>query len=136
MMDVLKGVVKAANTIMLLINGEETRLDSSLQQMLREMQALFGESFWQHSIIGVSHRKYDMGAIMERNHSGKTEEWFLDQWNKELEEKFHINVTVPGVFIDSWSQQPWNIEDGNQQEAFFRETGKLWDFSQEKDLFF
>ena len=135
MMDVLKGVVKAANTIMLLINGEETRLDSSLQQMLREMQALFGESFWKHTIIGVSHWPYDINSIMQRNHTGKTEEWFSEQWNTELNDKFQINLTLPAVFIDSYSQQPWNIEDPLQHEAFTRETSKLWDFSQSMDLF-
>merc|ERR1712107_84210 len=59
----------------------------------------------------------------------------MENWNNELDEKFHINISLPGVFIDSWSQQPWNTGDSQQQEAFYRETGKLWDFSQEMDLF-
>ena len=52
MLNVLKNIVKGANAIVLLINGENERFDASLQQMMREMQALFGESFWLYTIIG------------------------------------------------------------------------------------
>ena len=45
MMDVLKNNIEGCNGIVLLINGEEERFDASLQQMIREMQALFGEDF-------------------------------------------------------------------------------------------
>ena len=38
MMDVLKNVIKGANTIVLLVNGGGERFDASLQQMMREMQ--------------------------------------------------------------------------------------------------
>ena len=55
MMDVLKNVIKGANGLVLLVNREKERFDASLQQMIREMQALFGEEFWRYTIIGVSH---------------------------------------------------------------------------------
>ena len=42
---------------------------------------------------------------------------------------------MKGVFIDAWSQQPWNLADGRQQEAFGRETNKLWTFMEENELF-
>jgi len=135
MMDVLKNVIEGCNGIVLLINGEEERFDASLQQMMREMQALFGEDFWRFTIIGVSHWAYDMQSVMARNHTGKTEQFFMEEWNQLLQEKFHINVTLDGVFIDSWSQQPWNIYDEGQQIAFKRETTKLWDFAKGNGLF-
>ena len=37
-LSVLKNVIKGANAIVLLINGDEERFDESLQQMMREMQ--------------------------------------------------------------------------------------------------
>ena len=33
---------------------------------------------------------------------------------------------MEAVFIDSWAKQPWNLNDPLQQEAFGRETLKLW----------
>jgi len=135
MIHVLKDIVRAANTLLILVNGEEERFDFSFQQMLREMQALFGESFWNNALVGVSHWAYDHQSQMERNDTGKDEKWFMEDWNNLLREKCHVNVTLEGVFIDAFSQKGYNLEDKDQQEAFQRETGKLWDYSLNKDLF-
>ena len=59
----------------------------------------------------------------------------MAEWNELLQSKFHITGELDGVFIDSFSQQPWNLPDPLQQEAFQRETGKLWTFLQEHDVF-
>ena len=59
----------------------------------------------------------------------------MEEWNNLLQEKFHIELELEGVFIDSWSQQPWNIQDQDQQIAFERETNKLWSFAQGNELF-
>jgi len=121
--------------VMLLVNGEEERFDAGLQQMIREMQALFGEDLWENTIIGVSHWAYDANSVNERNFTGKTEEVYLASWNELLHTKFHIETTLTGVFIDSWSQQPWNLGDPMQQEAFDRETEKLWKFFESHEEF-
>merc|ERR1712012_9241 len=99
------------------------------------MEALFGQRLWDNTLIGVSFWAYDANSIAKRKYSGQTEEVFMSQWNEKLKEKFHINKTLNGVFIDSWSQQPWNKEDTTQQEAFKRETQKLLKFAQGADLF-
>ena len=52
MLKVLKDKVKGANALMLLMNGEEERFDASFQQMVREMQAMFGKTMWEYIIIG------------------------------------------------------------------------------------
>ena len=52
MLKVLKDKVKGANALMLLMNGEEERFDASFQQMVREMQAMFGKTMWEYTIIG------------------------------------------------------------------------------------
>ena len=39
----------------------------------------------------------------------------MEEWNDLLHEKFHIDVELQGVFIDAWSQQPWNIQDRVQR---------------------
>ena len=41
-----------ANGILLLVNGKDTRFRPELVQMMREMQALFSEDFWDYTIIG------------------------------------------------------------------------------------
>merc|ERR1712126_206667 len=58
----------------------------------------------------------------------------MEEINSQLEEKFHLKMTLKGVFIDSFSQQPWNKGDQHQQEVFQQETQKLWDFAKDKKL--
>ena len=135
MMGALHTIIKGANAMVLLINGQDERFDASMQQMIREMQALFGEDFWLHTVIGVSHWAFDANSVAQRNFTGKTEDKLMAEWNELLRSKFHITGELEGVFIDSFSQQPWNLPDPLQQEAFQRETEKLWTFLQEHDLF-
>ena len=135
MMGALHSVIKGANAMVFLINGQDERFDASMQQMIREMQALFGEDFWLHTVIGVSHWAFDANSVAQRNFTGKTEDKLMAEWNELLQSKFHITGELDGVFIDSFSQQPWNLPDPLQQEAFQRETGKLWTFLQEHDVF-
>ena len=96
---------------------------------------MFGKSFWDHVILGVSFWAYDQISVDIRNHSGKTESWWMDEKNKQLKARFHLKKDLDAVFIDSWSQQYWNIEDDLQQVAFQRETKKLWDSFSVMDSF-
>ena len=59
--------LKSANTLLLVIKGTDLRLDASLQQMLREMEALFGEEMWDHVVIGVSFWSFDQDIAEDRN---------------------------------------------------------------------
>merc|ERR1719495_2378711 len=128
MMNTLKNAVKASNVLVILISGEQQRFNSALQQMIREMEALFGKTFWANAIIGVSFWAYDSVSVAKRKHQGKTEDRFIQQWNSQLRDKFHINQTLQGVFIDAMSQVSWAKDDEPQQIAFQRETAKLWKF--------
>ena len=46
------------------------RLDASLQQMLREMKALFGDDLWSNVIIGVSFWSFS-DTVVQVKHSLK-----------------------------------------------------------------
>ena len=43
--------------------------------------------------------------------------------------------SLQAVFIDSYAKMPVNIDDPQQQEAFDRETLKLWNTTQRFDTF-
>ena len=66
-------------------------------------------------------------------YSGKTEDWKINDMNEQLKVKFHIDQDLDGVFIDSWAKKFPN--DVSQQEAFTRETSKLWEFFSSKNQF-
>ena len=85
----------------------------------------------------MSHWAYDAQSVAERNFTGKSEQGYIQETNALLHNKTHMpsDVDLQGVFIDAWSQQPWNIADEDQQEAFERETAKLWEFAKQNELF-
>merc|ERR1712136_400936 len=127
MIAALKENITTTNGFLLVFKGTDERFDQQCQQMLREMEALFGESFWSFTTIGVSFWPYDINSQNQRNYSGQDESWYCKEKNAGLHEHFDIPLNLSCVFIDSWAKQEWNLNDPYQQEAFDRESNKLWD---------
>jgi len=50
-------------------------------------------------------------------------------------ERFHLKKDLSAVFIDSWAKMPFSLDDPVQQEAFARETQKLWNVTTHLDSF-
>jgi len=123
----LKNTVNTTNLFLLTFNGEQDRLDSTLQQMIREVEALFGRKFWDNVVLEFTHWPFDEHSVTMRNITGKTENWKVETYNVGLQEMFDIDHNLTGVFVDSFSQLDFNIQDENQQVAFRRETSKLWE---------
>ena len=80
-------------------------------------------------MIGVTFWSFSADDSEIRNATGQNEEWKLNQINEQLQVKFDLNFKLPGVFIDALSQRKSQQDDLDQQNAFQRETGKLWDFA-------
>ena len=145
MMTVLDEHIRSADGIMLLFKGDMDRFQDGLVAMVKQMTILFGEDMWKHTIIGVSYWHYDQESIDDREeYCGEgyppelchNEEWFLKEVvNSQLREKLHLNITLPGVFIDAKAKFPHELDDELQQEYFNRETTKLLEFLQSGEEF-
>ena len=72
-------------------------------------------------------------TYFQPNCSGKTEDWKINDMNEQLKTKFHIDQDLDGVFIDSYAK--FFPNDVSQQEAFTRETSKLWKFFSSQSQF-
>ena len=101
--------------------------------------------FYIFECIQIHYRKfsYDEDDIEEReyecqkpqpNHCQNETYWY-NEMNRQIEEKFHIGMELPVVFIDSWSQKESNKDEPSEQEHFFEETEKLWNFAMSHDRF-
>ena len=135
-MNVLDNKLGYANTILLVLEGTVPRFSNSLYAMLRQMTSIFGESWWDFMMVGVSKWKFSQDAINERNltcslipENCRDEAWFMTEFNSQFQEKFGINKTFVFAFMDSWSQSPLGINDPVQQEHWRQETDKLWQAS-------
>ena len=54
MMEILDNKLGYTNKILLLLDGNIPRFTSGLTDMLRQMNAIFGENWWDFMMIGVS----------------------------------------------------------------------------------
>ena len=66
MIHILKDSLLTTNGFVLLFKGTDDRFDASLQQMLRDVEIMFGKSFWDHVILGFSFWAYDDRSIANR----------------------------------------------------------------------
>ena len=63
MMDILANVLDHADTIVLVLQGSTIRFTKSLQVMIKTMTLMFGASWWDFLMVGVSFWPYDQNSI-------------------------------------------------------------------------
>jgi len=142
MINTLSDTIKTADVIILTLPEDTTRFSKELTVMLKQLEMLFGRKMWNSTIIEISKFSYKQEYIDLRDLQCKLtpdncrdEAFFYDEINRELEEKFHIGMKLPIVFIDSYSQLPDFLDDDTQQSHWKEETTKLFDFSNESPEF-
>merc|ERR1712130_945596 len=144
MMDILSNTLDHADTVVLLLKGTETRFTEGLQTMIKRMTLLFGQTWWEYLVFGVSFWSYSQDAIDDRqcypdypDLPCHDEAWFASQMNLQAQEKFGVDRNFTFVFTDSFSQTDgppnFNTEDPLQQEHWQEETGILWDITVNRD---
>jgi len=140
MMDVLSEDLHYTNLIMLTLEGSQPRFGEPLYDMLRQMTTIFGDSWWDFMIVGVSKWSYSQGAIDSRNQTCtnypdkcQDEAWFVREFNAQFQDKFGLTKNFTYAFVDSWSQTIPNIDDPVQQQYWHQETNKVWKAATEKN---
>jgi len=136
MMDILDNKLGYAHIILLVLEGSTPRFSSGLEDMLKQMSSIFGETWWEYMMIGVSKWPYDQDSIDKRQEECDyygdpsdqchNEAWFIREFNQQLQERFDLSKNFTFAFMDSFSQAGPNLEDIVQQEHWLEETDKLW----------
>jgi len=147
MFGVLNDVVKTADVILLTIGADITRFDASLTSMLKQLEMAFGEKMWNNTMIEISKFPYDQRDIDQRDKvcdktipiedriECRNEKVLCKEINLELKKHLHVEMEVPCVFIDSYSQKHESIDDDVQQLHWQNETSKLWNFAMNTEDF-
>ena len=130
------------HSIMLVVAGSVPRFSAGLQGMIKTMTTIFGASWWDHLLIGVSKWSYREGAVEERKSvcefypdECKDEAWFKREFSQQIKEVFGIDRDLPFVFPDSFSQTERNKGDLQQQDHWRQETEKVWKFMKNSETF-
>ena len=66
MVKYLKNEIKETNIFLLLFHGQNQRVHSGLQRMLRDIELMFGDNFWSHVMIGFTFWSFDQRSIKNR----------------------------------------------------------------------
>merc|ERR1712130_239871 len=143
MVDTLANVLDHADTLVLVLPASTERFSESLQEMLKRMTLMFGQSWWDFLVIGVSFWAYDQDSIDDRVCSPdypdfcKDEAHFAANINSMMQKYFGLNRNFTFVFTDSWSQTAgppgFNTDDPLQQEHWQEETNILWELTVGRD---
>ena len=59
--------MKTANTLLLVLKGTDVTIDAFQQQMLKEMEVIFGAEMWDHVVVGVTFWPFDQVSVDNRN---------------------------------------------------------------------
>ena len=96
MMDVLSNIIQKAGTILLVLKGDASRFDASLVNMVKRMEVMFGEMWWNYLVIGVSFWSYSQQAIDGRACDPAfpefchDEHWYSREMTKQVKDIFGI----------------------------------------------
>jgi len=110
--------------LLVVINGQTPRLETSNIAMLLVFKAMFGDQFLKNTIFEITRWGYDQRSTKIRGRSKESEEQCLEQLNERLEAlklKPVGSKSVPGVFIDSL----YNNSNEHELTMFNNERGKL-----------
>jgi len=143
MFGVLNDVVKTADVILLTISADFARFDESLTSMLTQLEMAFGEKMWDNTMIEISKFSYDQHDIDDRNElcnkkipiECRNETVLCKEINYELAKHLHVEMELPCVFIDSFSQKEESKDDDVQQMHWEEETSRLWMFADSTEEF-
>ena len=137
MFNTLANVLGHAHTIILVIPGSANALSQSLREMLNQMTLVFGKTWWDYLVIGVSFWHYDQCSIDGRTchpeylEFCKNETFFARKIDVLMQEEFKLERNFTYLFMDSSSQieGPPNFNTNNLVQKWHWEdqTGRLWD---------
>ena len=115
--------VDMINTFILVVNGQDCRLDEILVEMLRLFENMFGKVFWKHIVLNFSRLKMDKNASEERQRIGQPlQELYAKSFVETMRTRFEIPVELPFFIIDSC----YNPENETEKNHFCKEMEKLW----------
>ena len=118
--NVLKNDFKYVNTFVIAFKEDESRVTREVADMVMVLKNMFGDEFWNHVVIEITHWKNSKDADHPVNKTSKAQ-----FWNGILmKEPYNAPKVLPVVFIDSY----YFKDNQEQVDAFNNNTDILFNF--------
>ena len=139
LVDFLKNKILFVHVFVIAVNGQETpRFTNAMQSMLSIFTQIFGDKFWNNTVIGITRWDFDeyWANIRNNKEPPETVTSTTDAWHEVLVTQMRVAVKPPVVFIDSFydveaPEDQIEFETGN----FTKYTARLLDFAKKIDPF-
>ena len=117
----LKADVDHVNLFVIVLDGQNVRIDKSLQEMLQLFAAVFTEKFWDHVFIVFTKLSMDEKAVLKRQRSreGVSDDVWARKYLTELSKQAKCEPKY--AFIDAM----YVSRDSDECDAFTAAIGKL-----------
>lgn len=130
LVDFLRNKIKFVDAFIIAFKQTDNRVTQSFKTMIKIVDGIFGEEFWENVIIEATHWSYSARDIEKRG--ALTEEAWLNNTPKRTLKSTAPNIDeLKAVFIDTFY---WD-KDKNEIEKFKENTEKLFKFATEKKPF-
>jgi len=130
LVDFLRNKIKFVDAFIIAFKQTDNRVTQSFKTMIKIVDGIFGEEFWENVIIEATHWSYSARDIQKRG--ALTEEAWLNNTPKRTLKSTAPNIDeLMAVFIDTFY---WD-KDKNEIEKFNENTEKLYKFATEKKPF-
>ena len=93
LVNVLKNEIKYVHVFLIAFSGDSPRLTDSLRNMILLFEKMFGNLFWENTLLEVTKWGFDEGDLKDRKSKDTSEEKWQEKWNKRFHEEFHISVS-------------------------------------------
>jgi len=123
----LRNDLKFVHAFVLTFKESDKRITAEFRLMVRLLSGIFGEQFWDNSIIEATHWSYHENDRAKRKHYNES------TWTEHINSMFKgiSSQKMTSVFIDTY----YNIGNSHEREEFDKNTQKLFDFAVGKEPF-
>ena len=110
------------NSIMIVVNGSNPRMNSSIKKMLKRYYLIFGKDFLNHVAFIVTRWSYREDDIKDREEEGLTEDFKIEGINQELIElgiRKDSDKLVKVFFVNNKVGNSYKSEDNQKKMEVF-----------------
>ena len=129
LMNVLGDEVKEVDSFLIVYRYKD-RFTRPFKRTLTMLTKMFG-NFWTNVVLVVNFWSFKATHAEERESRGVTTKTYGRQLRQVFQEKFDLDFQLPLVYIDTH----YNKSNPEEEEAFKRESDKLWKISMNKKPF-
>ena len=129
----LRDQIKYVHVFIIAFKQTDNRMTNSLRSMISLFEKMFGNRFWENTILEATHWNHGEDAERIRMDSDPpiTQEFWTSEFNRILRKEYKLRRDLDSIFIDTFHHKT----DPYENQVFQAETQKLLDYAATREPF-